>query len=38
VIGRKFGDFAGVTSGLKAGDRIIVEGSLFAVTAYNQKK
>lgn len=37
-IGKKFGDFAEVTKGLKVGDRIIVDGSLFAVTAYNQKK
>ena len=36
--GKKFGDFAEITMGLQVGDRIIVEGSLFAITAYNQKK
>lgn len=36
--GKKFSDFAEVTSGLKAGDKVIVEGSLFALTAYNQKR
>lgn len=38
TIGKKFSDFAEVTNGLQAGDRVIVEGSLFAVTAYNQKR
>lgn len=36
--GKKFSDFAEVTSGLKVGDKVIVEGSLFALTAYNQKR
>jgi membrane fusion protein, heavy metal efflux system len=34
--GRKFNDFTEVTAGLSAGDKVIVEGSLFALTAYNQ--
>ncbi len=38
IIGKKFSDFAEVTNGLKAGDRIIVQGSLFAITAFNQKR
>lgn len=37
-IGQKFSDFAVVTQGLQAGDRIIVKGSLFALTAFNQKQ
>jgi cobalt-zinc-cadmium efflux system membrane fusion protein len=37
TIGRKFAEFTEVTSGLNAGDKIIVEGSLFALTAANQK-
>lgn len=36
-VGRKFSQFTEVTGGLKAGDVIIVEGSLFALTAANQK-
>ncbi len=36
--GRKFRYFVEVTNGLEVGDRVIVEGSLFAITAYNQKK
>ncbi len=38
TIGKKFGEFAEVTGGLAAGDTIIVEGSLFAMTAFNQKR
>jgi cobalt-zinc-cadmium efflux system membrane fusion protein len=34
--GKRFGEFTEVTSGLKSGDRVITEGSLFALTAYNQ--
>jgi len=37
TVGRKFSDFTEVTGGLNAGDRVIVEGSLFALTASNQK-
>lgn len=36
-IGRKFRQFTEVKGGLNAGDSIIVEGSLFALTAANQK-
>jgi cobalt-zinc-cadmium efflux system membrane fusion protein len=36
-VGRKFSQFTEVTGGLNAGDSIIVEGSLFALTAANQK-
>ena len=36
-VGRKFNDFSEVTQGLKAGDKIIVDGALLALTAYNQK-
>jgi cobalt-zinc-cadmium efflux system membrane fusion protein len=36
-VGRKFNQFTEVTGGLNAGDSIIVEGSLFALTAANQK-
>jgi len=36
-VGRKFSNVTEVTGGLNAGDRIIVEGSLFALTASNQK-
>jgi cobalt-zinc-cadmium efflux system membrane fusion protein len=35
--GKRFNDFVEVTEGIKAGDRIIVNGSLFALTAFNQK-
>lgn len=38
TLGKKFSDFVEVTHGLEPNDRIIVEGSLFAITAYNQKK
>jgi multidrug efflux pump subunit AcrA (membrane-fusion protein) len=34
--GRKFSDFTEVTDGLKAGDRVVIDGSLFALTAFNQ--
>ena len=34
--GRKFSDFTEVTDGLNAGDRVVIEGSLFALTAFNQ--
>lgn len=37
TIGKKFGDFVEITSGLKVGERIIVNGALFAVNAYNLK-
>jgi len=37
TIDRKFHDMAEITSGLTAGDKIIIEGSLFALTAYNLK-
>ncbi|HZY82427.1 MAG TPA: efflux RND transporter periplasmic adaptor subunit [Cyclobacteriaceae bacterium] len=36
-VGRKFSEFTEVKGGINAGDRIIVEGSLFALTASNQK-
>ncbi|MFN6089750.1 MAG: efflux RND transporter periplasmic adaptor subunit [Cyclobacteriaceae bacterium] len=36
-VGKKFNDLTEVTGGLTAGDKIIVEGSLFALTAYNLK-
>jgi cobalt-zinc-cadmium efflux system membrane fusion protein len=35
--GRRFNDVTEVLSGVQAGDRIIVDGSLFALTAFNQK-
>lgn len=34
--GRKFTEVTEVTAGLNAGDKVIVEGSLFALTAFNQ--
>ena len=34
--GRKFSDFTEVTDGLNAGDRVVIDGSLFALTAFNQ--
>jgi membrane fusion protein, heavy metal efflux system len=34
--GKKFSEFTEVTGGLNAGDKVIVEGSLFALTAFNQ--
>ena len=37
VIGRRSKGFVEVLEGLHSGDRIIVDGSLFALTAYNQK-
>lgn len=37
TIGKKFNNLAEVKTGLKAGDKIIVGGSLFALTAYNLK-
>lgn len=36
-VGRKFNDYAEVTEGLAEGDKIVVKGSLFALTAFNQK-
>lgn len=36
-IGRQFKDYTEVTEGIVAGDRLIVDGSLLALTAYNQK-
>lgn len=36
-IGRKFDDLTEVTQGLKEGDKVVVKGSLFALTAFNQK-
>lgn len=36
-VGRKFNDMTEITSGLQPGDRIVVEGSLFVLTASNQK-
>ncbi len=36
-IGRQFNDYTEILGGLQAGERIIVDGSLFALTAYNQK-
>lgn len=36
-VGRKFHEFTEVKGGLNAGDSIIVEGSLFVLTAANQK-
>lgn len=35
--GRKFSESTEIVQGLKEGDRIIFDGALFAVTAYNQK-
>lgn len=37
TIGKKFNDLTEVVAGLSIGDRVIVEGSLFALTAYNLK-
>lgn len=37
TVGKKFNELAEVKSGLALGDNIIVEGSLFALTAYNLK-
>jgi len=34
--GKKFSEFTEVTGGLQAGDKVIIEGSLFALTAFNQ--
>lgn len=34
--GKKFSEFTEVTEGLNAGDKVIIEGSLFALTAFNQ--
>lgn len=36
-VGRKFSEFTEITGGIEPGDSIIVEGSLFALTAANQK-
>lgn len=36
-VGRKFNNYAEVTEGLIEGDKIVVKGSLFALTAFNQK-
>jgi len=36
TIGRSFGSYYEVTGGLKLGDKVISEGSLFAVTAFNR--
>ena len=36
-VGKRFSDYVEVTEGIKAGDRLIVNGSLFALTAINQK-
>lgn len=36
-VGRKFNDYAEVKEGLLTGDRIIIDGALFALTAFNQK-
>jgi cobalt-zinc-cadmium efflux system membrane fusion protein len=35
--GKRFNDFVEITEGIQAGDRIVVNGSLFALTAFNQK-
>ena len=37
TVGKKFNDLTEITGGLTAGDKIIVEGTLFALTAYNLK-
>lgn len=34
--GKRFGAFTEVTAGLKSGDRVVTDGSLFALTSYNQ--
>jgi membrane fusion protein, heavy metal efflux system len=34
--GKKFSEFTEVSEGLDAGDKVIIEGSLFALTAFNQ--
>jgi cobalt-zinc-cadmium efflux system membrane fusion protein len=36
TIGKSFGNYYELQSGLKSGDRIITEGSLFVLTAYNR--
>jgi len=36
TIGRTFGDFYEVESGLNMGDRVVSDGSLFVLTAYNK--
>ncbi len=36
LIGKTFGDFYEILSGLNAGDKIVIEGSLFVLTAFNQ--
>lgn len=38
TIGKKFTNFAEVTKGLSSGDKVIVDGSLYALTALNQKR
>jgi membrane fusion protein, heavy metal efflux system len=35
--GKRFNNYAEVTEGISAGDRIVVNGSLFTLTAFNQK-
>jgi cobalt-zinc-cadmium efflux system membrane fusion protein len=35
-IGKTFGNFYEILSGLNAGDKIVIEGSLFVLTAFNQ--
>lgn len=37
TVGKSFGDFTEITQGLKANERILVGGTLFALTAYNLK-
>ncbi|MBL7864311.1 MAG: efflux RND transporter periplasmic adaptor subunit [Cyclobacteriaceae bacterium] len=37
TVGKKFSDFFEVTRGLTPGDHIIVDGSLYALTAFNQQ-
>lgn len=36
TIGKTFGNFYEVSSGLKLGDRVVSDGSLFVLTAYNR--
>lgn len=36
TIGRSFGSYYELNSGLKIGDRVVTEGSLFVVTAFNR--
>lgn len=36
-VGRKFNEYAEISEGLQEGDKIVVKGSLFVTTAYNQK-